>query len=137
MNFDQFIATLSDEQKQALMQSLMQPAQEEQKPKRKPRTKTSKPAEKTKTKEDFITTSIKTKGAKEPVKFKRNEWYDTGENEKPEEELRTPKYTPKARDREKSKKVEVECHVCGKTFYEDPRYIYGEFLRCSRCASRR
>lgn len=84
--------------------------------------------------ESFTTIKQERKG-KETVKFKKNSWQDTGEDRE-NDDLKTPRYEPTPRSREKSKKVEVECHICGKTFFEDPRYIYGEFLRCSKCGRR-
>lgn len=72
---------------------------------------------------------------KTQVKFKKNSWQDTGEF-RDEEDSKTPKYSPTPRNRERAKKIEVECHVCGKTFFEDPKYVYGEYLRCSKCGRR-
>jgi hypothetical protein len=126
MNFEQFIKGLSKEQKEALVESLM--AQEPiEYTKEEPNKKVN---------DDFRVTSTKNnvegkRGV--PVKFKGNQWFDDGEEAK---DVKTPKINPTPREREKAKKVEVECHVCGKTFYEDPRYVYGEYLRCSRCGKR-
>lgn len=126
MSFEDFINGLSPEQIDKLKEAL--------------NANSSKPTQKTEIKqlpnkpyvnENF--TTIKQIGrGKEPVKAKKNTWTDNGEF-RDDENLKMPKFDPSPRSREKAKKVEVECHVCGKTFFEDPRYIYGEFLRCSRC----
>jgi hypothetical protein len=136
-DFDKFVATLNPEQLAQLKAALDQTASKP-KPTRKPKTlpvsKTTNKSE-TKTVETFTTIKQESDGGRVPVKFKKNSWKDTGES-RDDEELRTPKYDPTPRSREKAKKVEVECYVCGKTFYEDPRYIYGEYQRCSKCGKR-
>jgi hypothetical protein len=136
MSFEDFINGLTDEQKSALMESLQIM---KNKPKPKPRTKakpkTVKQSEEPVVENDFRITSVKKESTgRTPVRFKKNEWIDDGEESR---DVETPKHKLTPRHREKAKKVEVECHVCGKTFYENPNYIYGEYLRCSRCASRR
>lgn len=69
---------------------------------------------------------------REPVKARRNEWVDTGEFKDIETQYgeRTP------RNRKPAKKLDVECSVCGRSFKADPKYIYGEYHRCSRCTGR-
>lgn len=126
MSFEDFINGLSPEQidklKEALNANSSKPT---------PKIEIKQLPNKTYVNENF--TTIKQTGrGKEPVKAKKNTWTDNGEF-RDDENLKMPKFDPSPRSREKSKKVEVECHVCGKTFFEDPRYIYGEFLRCSRC----
>jgi len=127
MSFEEFINGLTPEQMEKLKQALNA-------------TGSSKPTAKTEIKqlpdrqstgENFTTIKQERRG-REPVKAKKNTWEDHGEF-RDDENLRMPKVDPSPRSREKSKKVEVECHVCGKTFFEDPRYIYGEYMRCSRC----
>jgi lipopolysaccharide export LptBFGC system permease protein LptF len=69
---------------------------------------------------------------KEAVRARKNEWVDTGEFH----DIETPKGDRTPRKRPPHKKLEVECHVCGKTFKEDPRYVHGEYYRCNRCTGR-
>jgi hypothetical protein len=69
---------------------------------------------------------------KEPVKARKNEWVDTGESR--DIETKYGERTP--RNRKPSKKMEVECSVCGRSFQTDPKYVYGEYHRCSRCTGR-
>lgn len=84
--------------------------------------------------EDFRVSSIKNNNNKrrEPVKARKNEWVDEGEDRHIETKYgaRTP------RTRESSKKMDVECSVCGRSFKTDPKYVYGEYHRCSRCVGR-
>lgn len=129
MNFDDFIKTLSDEQKQMLMQSLIQKPQEVEvqvKPKEVPVKKSNAVVT-----EDFFVKrgNDELSRGKNPVRAKKNEWYDEGEFR----DVETPKGERTPRNREKSKKVEVDCHVCGRSFQVDPRYIYGDYQRCNRC----
>ncbi len=74
---------------------------------------------------------------KTPVKAKKNKWVDDGEDrdldfdpEKFERMGRT------SRNRGKTKKKMIECHVCGKTFSIHPSLIHGEFIRCNKCTGR-
>lgn len=69
---------------------------------------------------------------KEPVRARKNEWQDTGEFR----DIETPQFDRTPRRRPPHKKVEVECHVCGKTFKEDPKYVHGEYYRCNRCTGK-
>ena len=48
----------------------------------------------------------------------------------------TPNFERTPRRRPPHKKTEVECHVCGKTFKEDPKYVHGEYYRCNRCTGK-
>ena len=121
------LESLNDEQKQDLLDALINSTKKKTQ---------SVPSKTNVVNENFkmIQDDNLSKG-RSPVRFKKNSWQDNGEY-KDDEDLKTPRYNPTPRNREKSKKVEVECHVCGKTFYEDPRYIYGEYLRCSKCGRR-
>lgn len=127
-SFDDFIGGLTPEQIQKLKEALNSAENKTieiiyEKPEK----------ENSKSNSVEVFTTIKASGrGKEPVKAKKNTWTDNGEF-RDDENLKMPKFDPSPRSREKAKKVEVECHVCGKTFFEDPRYIYGEFMRCSRC----
>lgn len=121
MSMDQFLSSLTEEQKAALLKAL-----------------TSKPSDVEQNKDDSFTVKPKNninqqQRRREPVKAKENTWTDTGEDK----HVSTPQYQPTPRTREKSNKVSMNCHACGKTFSVDPRFVYGEFYRCDRCSSRR
>lgn len=130
MSMNDFINTLSKEQRMALLQALQQnsPA-------------ISGVPEETKQESiqhinnNFIvdpTKSSNNNRRKEPVKARKNEWVDTGEFR--DIETKYGERTP--RNRKPSKKMEVECSVCGRSFQTDPKYVYGEYHRCSRCTGR-
>lgn len=66
------------------------------------------------------------------VRGGKNKWVDEGENKN----IETPDFEKTPRRRSAANKVKVECHVCGKSFKSDPRYLYGEFHRCNKCIGR-
>lgn len=132
MSMEDFVKTLNDEQKQALLSALnnnsptIEAVPEEVKEKTKQAINNS-----------FITESkqsnIKQQRRREPVKAKKNMWEDTGECR----DVETPDYERTPRKRKPLQKKEVECHACGKPFKVDARFLFGEYYRCNRCASRR
>jgi formylmethanofuran dehydrogenase subunit E len=69
---------------------------------------------------------------KEPVKARKNEWHDTGEFR----EVETPQFERTPRKRQPHKRIEIECHICGKSFKEDPKFVHGEYYRCNRCTGK-
>ncbi len=134
MNFEDFLKSLSEEQKDALYRSLKESkgdnVVEEQKPL--PSKQQDFTVEVT---EDFRVNrnnNNNIKGGRVPVKARKNEWYDEGEFK----DVETPKGKKTPRNRERTKMIDVECHICGKTFPMNPNYVYGEFQRCSRCAGK-
>ena len=66
------------------------------------------------------------------VKAGKNEWVDSGEFK----DVETPDGERTPRLRKKPKKTTVECHICGKEFKADPRYLSGVYHRCNRCIGR-
>lgn len=134
MNFEQFVNSLTEEQKNALMSALStkpnnaEPQQEIEK-------KQIQNSPRRVVGEDFKITSTREENfrGKIPVRAKKNEWQDNYEEHR---DIYTPKIDRTPRNREKSKKVEIECHICGKTFYIDPRFVYGEYQRCNRCTGK-
>jgi len=124
-DFNKFIETLSDEQKDKLLEALMS----------KSNTPDIKDAKKSST-EDF---TMKKKEEtpftrrKEPVKARKNQWQDTGEFR----DISTPDVERTPRRRDPPRKEDVECHVCGKTFKVDSRYVYGEYYRCNKCGGKK
>lgn len=125
------LKNLTDEQKQALLEQLMaslsEPKQEE--------VAVEEPEETTDDKNDFTMhkSNSKPKGRREPVKFKKNAWQDDGLEFS---DMETPKVKRTPRNRKKSQKVSVECHVCGKEFQVNANLVYGEYHRCNRCGGR-
>lgn len=133
---DDFLLSLSEEQKQALVKALITNTSIE----------TTKAPEIKETKqlttfksvtvdENFKVnkTDKTTQGRrKEPVRGRENRWQDEGEFR----DVETPEFERTPRRRPAAKKVDLECHICGKTFKEDPRYVYGEFPRCNRCTGK-
>ena len=138
MSMNDFINMLNDEQKQALLKALVGDSP----------TVASVPPEVKKESIKHIQSSTPTASVKEdftmhrqddnnvrrkePVKARKNEWQDTGEFR----DVETPQFDRTPRRRPPHKKVEVECHVCGKTFKEDLKYVHGEYYRCNRCTGR-
>ena len=49
------------------------------------------------------------------------------------EETKTPNYKPSPRTRKAPKKVDVRCHACGKTFKKLETLIQSDYHRCDRC----
>jgi len=126
-----FIDTLNDSQKKALLEALTQNSETTLKD----IPEEVKQETKSQITEDFRVSSIKGNNnnkRREPVKARKNEWVDEGEDRHIETKYgaRTP------RSREPSKKMDVECSVCGRSFKTDPKYVYGEYHRCSRCIGR-
>jgi len=133
-DFNDFVASLTDEQKAKFMAALSQNT-----------AKTAAPESETKTQsrqgsvtvgDNFIVTKTEETSSnsrrREPVRAKKNQWTDEGEFRDIETNYgeRTP------RNRKPQKKVDVECSVCGRSFKTDPRYVYGEYHRCSRCVGK-
>ncbi len=121
MSMDDFLKTLNEEQKAALLKALTENKTEEDAPN---------------TQDDFRTDSIKkplnNNRRREPVKGRKNEWVDTGEFKDYD-----TKYGDRVpRQRKPFKKVDVECSVCGRSFKTDPKFVYGEYHRCSKCVGR-
>jgi hypothetical protein len=139
MSMNDFINMLNDEQKQALLKALIgdsptvSSVPEEVKKESIKKIQPSTPP--VSVNEDFTMfkqDSNSNTRRKEAVRARKNEWVDTGEFH----DIETPKGERTPRKRPPHKKAEVECHVCGKTFKEDSRYIHGEYYRCNRCTGR-
>jgi len=127
MSFDDFVNSLSDEQKSQLLSALT--------PKEKV-VEESQPEEKVV--EDFtmhkekVSNGVKNR-RKEPVKARQNTWTDTGEHR----EIETPDVQRTPRNRPSPKKKDVLCNACGKTFKVNASIVYGEYYRCERCVGTR
>jgi hypothetical protein len=128
-NFDAFLSSLSDDQKAQLIQALM--------PQQNTTTEiqSTTPQPSTVVDENFIVKKVDNatnNRRREPVRARENRWKDEGEFR----DIETPEYKKTPRRREAAKKIDVECHICGKSFKEDARFVYGEFPRCNRCTGK-
>ena len=132
------LESLTQEQKDELVQSLLNSNVKSDEPQTAPHNKEEKKEETptTRVKEDFTVVNNNLEQRKSVVKARKNNWVDEGEFRDDEvdyekfEKMKTP------RRRGKPKKKQVECHVCGKTFAINESLIYGEFVRCNRCTGR-
>jgi len=135
-NFDTFLSSLSEDQKQKLVEALIKNVEprEETQAQQSQKSKNSSTQSAT-VDENFIVRkadNTSNNRRKEPVRGRENRWKDEGEFR----DVETPNFERTPRRREPSKKVDLECHVCGKTFKQDSRYVYGEFPRCNKCTGR-
>lgn len=139
-SLDDFLLSLSEEQKQALLKALITtnighgPEQTTKAPDNK-EIKQFTTVKSVTVDENFKvnkTDTITSSRRKEPVRGRENRWQDEGEFR----DVETPNFERTPRRRPSAKKVDLECHVCGKIFKEDSRYVYGEFPRCNRCTGK-
>lgn len=136
-NFDDFISSLTDEQKAKFMEALTKSGSKESisaPPPQQSKTNQSRQQSVTVSDNFIVTKTDDTSSSRrrEPVRARKNEWVDEGEFK--DIETKHGERTP--RNRKPQKKVDVECSVCGRSFKTDPRYVYGEYHRCSRCVGR-
>lgn len=74
---------------------------------------------------------------KSPVRAKKNQWVDSGEDRDPDfDPSKYERMGKTARNRGKAKKRTIECHVCGRSFQVNPALVHGEYIRCNRCTGR-
>lgn len=88
--------------------------------------------------QDFtVTRNNELSRGKTPVKARRNNWVDEGEDRDPDfDPEKFERMGKSARSRGKVKKRHVECHVCGRGFHLNESLIYGEYIRCNRCTGK-
>lgn len=128
---EQFINTLTEEQKLAFLQALQSKESKLTKTQMQPE---APPSTTTVVGEDFrVVRGESDNRGRVPVRFRKNEWEDDGEEFM---DVKTPRIERASRNRDKAKKVEVECHVCGRTFQVNPKYVFGDYHRCNRCTRR-
>lgn len=141
MSMNDFVNMLSTEQKLALLKALqdnsptVSPVPEEVRQETVNHINDTTPVDKNNISDDFRVSSIKNTNngkRREPVRGRENRWKDEGEFR----DIETPKFEKTPRRRDPPRKVDVECHVCGRTFKEDARYVYGEYPRCNRCTGK-
>lgn len=74
---------------------------------------------------------------KTPVRAKKNQWVDSGEDRDPDfDPQKYERMGKTTRNRGKVKKRTIECHVCGRSFQVNPALVHGEYVRCNRCTGR-
>lgn len=132
-NFDEFLSSLSEHQKQKLVEALINNPSNKEIEENKEQKQLQSPS--IVVGENFIVKKVDSTSnnrRKEPVRGRENKWKDEGEFK----DIETPSFEKTPRRREPSKKIDLECHVCGKTFKQDSRYVYGEFPRCNRCTGK-
>ena len=120
---DDFVKTLSEEQKAALLSALA--GKEE----------VVEVEETNDITDDFRVVKKSTLGSnrrREPVKARENTWTDTGEHR----EVETPNVQRTPRNRPPPKKKHVTCNACGKKYQVNANIVYGEYYRCDRCTGR-
>jgi len=123
MSMDDFVKTLSEEQKAALLSALA--GKEE----------VVETEETNDITDDFKVVKKSTLGSnrrREPVKARENTWTDTGEHR----EVETPNVHRTPRNRPPPKKKHVTCNACGKKYQVNANIVYGEYYRCDRCTGR-
>ena len=146
------LESLTDEQKAQLVQGLMEASEKppvkikaRDLPTRKSRLEDQEQEEtvsstpKSNVTEDFqvVKNSELLEQRKTPVRARKNQWVDGGEDRDPEfDPAKFEKMGKAARQRGKVKKRTIECHVCGRSFAVNPAYVHGEFTRCNRCTGR-
>lgn len=133
-NFNEFLSSLNKEQKQKLVEALMG-SMNDNSQEQEAKTETTEQPNRPVIDENFKVTRSnlpESNRRREPVKARRNEYVDTGEHK----DVETPYGERTPRRRPPPKKVDIECHVCGKSYKMDPRFVYGEYYRCNRCTGR-
>ena len=131
MSMDDFIKTLSEEQKQALLRALSGGSFTPEEPftTHPPFIDGSQEPISEAVDGDFTMNKGRTSRQRTPIVARENTWTDTGEAK----DVTTPEVTRTPRNRQPPKKKEVRCHSCGKTFSVSPSVMFGEYYRCDRC----
>lgn len=125
MSMEDFINTLNDEQRQALLKALTSNIKEDK--------IEVKDIVQPDAKEDFTMvrqSSLESNNRRIPVKARQNTWSDTGSEAK---DVVTPNVSRTPRTRKPPQKKVVRCHACGKENTVNANIVYGEYYRCDRC----
>jgi len=139
MSMDEFIKTLTEEQKKALLKALSGGSFDPEVP-NKPFTTHPPFIDRLQHEEpiseavdgDFTMhkkTELSKQKRREKVKASDNTWTDTGEHR----DVETPDTARTPRNRPTPKKKTVRCHICSKDFTINASLLYGEYYRCDRC----
>ena len=141
MSMNEFIKTLTEEQKRALLKALSGGSFDPEVP-NKPFT-THTPSVDRLQHEEPISEAVDgdftmkqkdslTSRRRSPVKAGENQWTDQGECRG--KDVETPKIKPTPRNRKPPRKKSVTCHVCGKSTKVNANFVHGEFYRCDKCS---
>ena len=128
MSMDEFVKTLTVEQKTALLKALNIGDHSQEPPSSDE--KVHKQAE-----EDFAmhkNNNLQSNSRRVPVQAQANTWVDEGESR----DITTPEVKRTPRTRKSPRKKTVKCHVCGKENKVNANLVYGEYYRCDRCTGR-
>tara|TARA_B100001778_G_C18507541_1_gene592609 strand:- start:417 stop:815 length:399 start_codon:yes stop_codon:yes gene_type:complete len=132
MSMDNFVQTLTEEQKAALIKALSSdgsPAPEVES-----RWQHEEPTSEA-VDGDFTMNKNReqeNKNKRRPVQGGANTWEDTGEHS----DVSTPDVKKTPRNRRPPKMKEVKCNSCGKTFKLNSSLVHGEYYRCEACIGR-
>lgn len=136
MSMNEFVNTLTDEQRAALLKALTgddfkpEVREPETSPSDSSRWQHEEPvSEAVDGPADFTMDKGRAGKSRTPIVARENTWKDTGEHS----DISTPEVTRTPRNRPPPRKKEVRCHSCGKTFSVNPSVMFGEYYRCDRC----
>ena len=131
MSMDEFMRSLSDQQKAMFLAALQDSGTPPEEDVIEPQTK--QPSKKTKDPNDF---TMKPKNGvpqqkkrKVPVKARENTWTDTGEHR----DVSTPEFTKTPRNRKPPQKKTVTCSACGSKSKINANLVQGQYYRCENC----
>ena len=127
---EEFLDTLTDEQRAVLLKNIVKEAQAQPEPER-----MSETVEK-KDQGEFIVPSRKVQIKNQPVAWEGNTFVDTGV-ESQGEEFETPKVKPAARVRAAPVYKTVRCNLCHNDFEKRADHIYGKYNVCNECGGRK
>jgi hypothetical protein len=129
------ISSLTNEQKQALLEQLMANLTEisQETANEKPKEKKQDAPAKTVNEDFSVSVNNNDMKRRTPVRAKKNQWAD---NEDLFKDIETPEARRTPRNRKKHSKTTVECHVCGREFQVSPSLVFGEYHRCNRCGGK-
>jgi len=133
MSMDEFVNTLTDEQRASLLKALTGDDFKGEVKVDSGRWQHEEPASEA-VDGDF---SMKPNDAlvskrRSPVRAGKNTWVDSGECRG--KEVETPDIKPTPRNRKPPAMKEVICHVCGSKSKVNAGLVHGEFYRCDRCS---
>lgn len=120
---DEFVQTLSEEQKAALIKALGGNTEVET------RWQHEEPVSEAVDGNFQMKKPTERPPRRSTVRAGKNTWVDEGELK----DVKTPDIKPTPRNRKAPKKKDVTCKACGKTFKINASLVFGEFYRCERC----
>lgn len=128
---DEFIKTLTEEQKTALLKALSGGEVSESVDEPEKEETPDRPYDMNQEFHEFVMNREKEleKLSKRPVRAKENAWVDTGEDR----HIETPETSITPRNRQPPKMKRVTCSKCSALEMVNESILCGEFYRCSRC----